>query len=170
MIITNTHKDPLGLPTGQVLAPNTPTPVSNWDEIRKNAVVSAWVRSGLLKETGNPASDQGSKFVQPDKAELQAKLDALGVHYDKRAGVAKLQALLAEAEAARKQDFLLGSDILPSDVEIAEGTTVPLGEIVQGAYAASGLSVDDWNALPPDQRDELLEAEVEKRKTEAAQG
>lgn len=97
-IITNTHSAPLGLPTGQELAPNTPTPVHNWDEIKKNAVVAAWVRHGLLREEGEPAGTAASKFLPPDKSDLQAKLDALEVPYDKRSGVAKLQALLAEAE------------------------------------------------------------------------
>lgn len=100
MIVTSNHNAPLGLPTGQTLAPHTPTPVHNWAEIKRNAVVSAWLRAGVLKESGEvQAGDQGSKFVQPDKADLQAKLDALNVQYDKRSGVAKLQSLLAEAEA-----------------------------------------------------------------------
>lgn len=98
-IITNTHRDPLGLPTGQVLNPHTPTPVHNWAQLRKNAVVAAWLRAGLLKEQDLPPATETSKFVPPDKGELMAKLDALKVAYDKRSGVAKLQALLAEAEA-----------------------------------------------------------------------
>lgn len=101
-IITNTHKDPLGLPSGQVLQPNVPTNVRDWEELKKNAVVAAWTRAGLLKEQA-PTGPQESKFVQVDKAELQAKLDVLGVSYDKRSGVAKLQALLADAEAAQAQ-------------------------------------------------------------------
>jgi len=101
-IITNTHKDPLGLPSGQVLQPNAPTNVRDWEELKKNAVVAAWTRAGLLKEQA-PTGPQESKFVQVGKAELQAKLDVLGVSYDKRSGVAKLQALLADAEAAQAQ-------------------------------------------------------------------
>ncbi len=146
MIITNKHKDPLGLPTGQALEPNTQTPVSNWDEIKKNAVVAAWLRAGLLEETGGAGDGDGSKFVQPDKAELQAKLDALGVQYDKRAGVAKLQALLAEAEQAQQ------------DHEAA----------VDAARAASGLDAEAWDALPEDERAALVAAEVEKHKAAQA--
>lgn len=138
-IITNTHRDPLGLPTGQVLAPNTPTPVRGWDELKKNAVVAAWHRKGLLKEDG-PTDSQGSQFVQPDKAELQAKLDALGAKYDKRSGVAKLQSLLAQAEA-----------------ELA------LREKAQAAaIEASGLSAEAWAELPEEEREAQLAAEIEK--------
>lgn len=103
MIITNQHSAPLGLPTGQVLDPGKPTQVRDWSGLKKNAVVAAWTRAGLLKEEDTAGDDRGSRFVQPDKAELHAKLDALGVTYDKRSGVAKLQALLADAEAAQAQ-------------------------------------------------------------------
>lgn len=97
--ITNTHSTPLGLPGGVVLQPGVPTPVHGWDKIRDSHVVREWLKAGVLKAEGAPAGDQGSQFVVPDKSDLQAKLDALRVQYDKRHGVAKLQALLAEVEA-----------------------------------------------------------------------
>ena len=102
MNVTNTHDAPLGLPTGQVLEPHTATPVHNWAEIKKNATVAAWLKAGVLKESGEAAaSASGTQTATPDKAELHAKLEALGVEYDKRAGVAKLQQLVADAEKAK---------------------------------------------------------------------
>ncbi len=50
MNITNTHKREIGLPNGQMIPPNTPTPVDDWDNIRKNAVVAAWLKAGILHE------------------------------------------------------------------------------------------------------------------------
>lgn len=97
-IITNTYQSPLALPGGTVLQPGVPTPVHGWDKIKDNHVVKAWLKAGTLRAEEAPAGDRGSQFVQPDKAELHAKLDALGVQYDKRSGVAKLQALLAGAQ------------------------------------------------------------------------
>lgn len=148
-IITNTHRDPLGLPSGQVLNPNTPTPVHNWAEIRKNAVVAAWLRAGLLTEQDAPPSAQSSQFVQPDKTELMAKLDALGVHYDRRSGVAKLQALLADAEAAAAEAALAA--LIEAD-----------------AIEASGKTADEFAALPEEERTALLEAAAAKLQGEQA--
>ena len=145
-IITNTHRDPLGLPSGQVLNPHTPTPVHNWAEIRKNAVVAAWLRAGLLTEQDAPPSAQSSQFAQPDKAELMEKLDALGVQYDRRSGVAKLQALLAEVEETAA---------LAAQVEAA-------------AIEASGKTAEEFAALPEEERAALLEAAAAKLKGEQA--
>ncbi len=145
-IITNTHRDPLGLPNGQVLNPHTPTPVHNWAEIRKNAVVAAWLRAGLLTEQDAPPSAQSSQFVQPDKAELMEKLDALGAQYDRRSGVAKLQALLAEAEQAAEE---------AAKVEAA-------------AIEASGKTAEEFAALPDDERAAMLEVAAAKLQGEQA--
>lgn len=90
--ITNTHNTDLGLPDGTILKAGAATNVPNWDEVKNNACVKAWTERGILKVGKEAASDD-------DKVELHAKLDALGVEYDKRAGVAKLRELLAEAEA-----------------------------------------------------------------------
>lgn len=53
-------------------------------------------------------------------------------------------------------ETLNGSNTLPALVEIAEGKTVQLGQIVMRAHATSGLTVEAWNALPEAERDELL--------------
>lgn len=144
MLITNTHRDPLGLPNGQVLNPRIPTQVLNWDKIRQNLVVAAWVRAGLLVEDGSPTA-ASSQFVQPDKAELQAKLDALGVPYHKLAGVPKLQALLEAAEADARD----AEDSLRKEAQVR-------------ALEASGLSAEDWTNQADDVRDAQIEAEYQK--------
>jgi hypothetical protein len=57
---------------------------------------------------------------------------------------------------AETQLGLHGTNALPAIVEIAAGKSVQLGEIVRAAHAQSGLSVEDWNALPQENRDDLL--------------
>ncbi len=169
MHITNNHRTPLSLPNQQVLQPGIPTPVMGWAELKKNAVIAAWVKAGVLREGDAPPNPEGSKLLPPDKEALAAELTALGVKFHPNTGVAKLKALLGEAKAKKPQDILYGSDTFPAHVEIADGVTVQLGEIVAAAHSASGLSADDWNALPAEDRDGLLTAEVEKRKADAAE-
>lgn len=106
MLITNNHKTALGLNDGTLLQPGVPTPVPNWDAIKKNAVIAAWVKAGILTE--GTASATPSKFVPantaPDlgndeKAELQAALEAKGIEFDKRWGIKKLREALEAADA-----------------------------------------------------------------------
>lgn len=110
MLITNNHKTALGLNDGTLLQPGTPTTVANWDAIKKNAVIAAWVKAGILTE--GSASATPSKFVPantaPDlghdeKAELQAALEAKGIEFDKRWGIKKLREALEEAESSEPE-------------------------------------------------------------------
>lgn len=90
--ITNTHSTPIALSDGTPLPPGVATNVANWDDLKGNAVHKAWEKAGVLKVDAKavPAADE--------KEHLRARLDELGVDYDKRAGVEKLRATLAEAE------------------------------------------------------------------------
>lgn len=104
MLITNNHKTALGLSNGTLLQPGTPTPVANWDALKKNAVIAAWVKAGILTEGAADATP--SKFVPvntaPDlgeKAELQAALEAKGIEFGKRWGIKKLRDALESAES-----------------------------------------------------------------------
>lgn len=99
MHITNNHRTPLSLPNQQVLQPGIPTPVMGWAELKKNAVIAAWVKAGVLREGDAPPNPEGSKLLPPDKEALAAELTALGVKFHPNTGVAKLQALLDEAKA-----------------------------------------------------------------------
>lgn len=54
------------------------------------------------------------------------------------------------------QPFLYGSSTLPAQVDLGNGMTMPLGEVVKQAYAASGLSMDEWNGMEEAARDDYL--------------
>lgn len=67
-----------------------------------------------------------------------------------------------------EDENLLGSDVQPAMVPIAEGIPdVPLGEIVAEAFARSGLKVQEWNDNDADDREALIEGEITRRKIEA---
>lgn len=66
-------------------------------------------------------------------------------------------------------DTLIGTNVLPTSIEITPGQTLPLGEVVAKAHAKSNLSLEDWNALPEADRDALLTAMVDELKAEASQ-
>jgi hypothetical protein len=76
-----------------------------------------------------------------------------------------ISAIEAErASRAGQLEVLLGSSVLPAIVEISEEVGYQLGEIVAKAHAASGLSVTDWNALPDDEREAKIAAQIEAMK------
>ena len=68
---------------------------------------------------------------------------------------------MVETETVVPLPMLYGSSILASTYEIA-GKTVQLGEIVAAAHDLSGLSADEWNDLPDDDREALLRAELDR--------
>lgn len=41
-------------------------------------------------------------------------------------------------------------------VMLISGRNVPINDIVEGAFETSGLSIEEWNAADPAQRDELI--------------
>ncbi|MBH1851928.1 hypothetical protein I5V61_06580 [Stenotrophomonas maltophilia] len=69
--------------------------------------------------------------------------------------------------AAPAQESLNGSNVLPANIELAEGVTVQLGEVVRRTHEASGLSVVDWNALDDGDREARLAATVLELQAEA---
>ncbi len=79
-------------------------------------------------------------------------------------GWLKAEILTAEGGStstkAAAKDVLVGSNVLPSNIELAEGVTVQLGEVVRRTHEASGLSVADWNALGDGDREARLAATV----------
>lgn len=58
-------------------------------------------------------------------------------------------------------DTLNGSNTLPTVVEIAPDQFVALGELVTAAHKRSGMTVNAWNELAEEERDKLLNREVE---------
>lgn len=100
MLITNHHKTALALPGGIHLPPGVQTPVHNWDRVGQLPVVKAWVKAGILSVAGTaPASE----LLAPDRDAIVARLKELGVSFHPNTGTEKLQAKLAEAEAAADQ-------------------------------------------------------------------
>lgn len=70
-------------------------------------------------------------------------------------------------EASASATFVSGSNTLPSMIDIG-GVEVQLGMVVAAAFAASGLSAPDWDALEDAKRDELLNAQIEAMRADAA--
>lgn len=101
MLVTNTTKSPLALNASTPLLPGVPTPVHNWEQLKKNAVVAAWLKAGVLREGDDAPKVEKSDLVQPDKEALAAELTALGVKFHPNTGAKKLQALLDEAKAKK---------------------------------------------------------------------
>lgn len=63
---------------------------------------------------------------------------------------------------------LNGSNTLPAQIEIAEGKSVQLGEVVMLAFQKSGLLPEAWNDLPEADRDAALNQLIEQMKAAAA--
>jgi hypothetical protein len=58
-----------------------------------------------------------------------------------------------QANTAPPIEVLTGTDQLPGHVELADGITVTLGDIVRRAHINSGLDAEAWNALSQEDRD-----------------
>lgn len=78
-----------------------------------------------------------------------------------------------KATNATKRPFepetLNGSNTLPATIEIAEGQTLQLGELVAMSHQVSGLSVSAWNKMAEDKRDAQLQLTIDSLK-EAVSG
>lgn len=55
-------------------------------------------------------------------------------------------------------DELLGSTVHPAIIDLGEGKTVELVDVVAQAHEISGLTTADWNALEPEVRHNLIDA------------
>lgn len=110
--------------------------------------------------------------------ELAAKLDTplaglKDMKNDKLVDLVKdLRAKVTDAETRTQADAngepaaLLGSDNFENEYEIGD-ETVPLGDLVGGAFEKSGRSVEDWNSLPDEERDALIADELAARNNQA---
>lgn len=72
----------------------------------------------------------------------------------------------AALTAITEPSYLIGSSVQPATQVIGD-VTYTLGDIVVCAKADSGLSGDEWNALPEGERDVLIAKEVESLRAEA---
>lgn len=66
------------------------------------------------------------------------------------------------------KDTLVGSNILPSIITLANGTEVQLGALVARAHKASGMSIPRWNRQSEDELEIKLADELEKWNVEVA--
>lgn len=72
---------------------------------------------------------------------------------------AKADASKGVSTPAKQPEILLGSDIHEAVYDI-DGKQHQLGSFVADAHALSGLSVEDWNKLPGEEREALIDAAV----------
>ncbi|MCU1030220.1 hypothetical protein JAK53_13140 [Stenotrophomonas maltophilia] len=66
--------------------------------------------------------------------------------------------------------ILLGSSVQPASFELSDGSVLSLGDVVGRAHAASGMSVEDWNALEDSAREALIADTVDKLSGEDDKG
>lgn len=94
--------------------------------------------------------------------------------YDKALQIAGKPQSPVIGPAGGKQEangVLIGSDSFDAILNVG-GKDVQLGDVVARAFAASGMSADEWNALGAEDRDDLIEAELDRMEaaTEDAPG
>jgi len=82
--------------------------------------------------------------------------------------------LQAEAEdrartQAQASGTLIGSSIQPSTIDLTGSKNVPLGEVVEAAHRASGLSMEEWNELQGEEREAKIVQQIEVMTREAEQ-
>lgn len=65
-------------------------------------------------------------------------------------------------------EVLLGSSVQPALIEVGD-RTIQLGELVAAAHVRSGLSVQEWNDLPLNDREFMLADELEIMRKAAAE-
>lgn len=103
-------------------------------------------------------------------AKLQERYRVLsGKEPHGRWGIPKLSEEIATLEKD-ESPALVGSENFDDEIELAEGNTVPLGDVVARAHKDSELSVEEWNALEVTERDDLIEEAVEAMRGELADG
>ena len=72
--------------------------------------------------------------------------------------------------AKNPDDMMLnGSNTLPAQIDIAEGQSVLLGDVVALAFKKSGLLPEAWNDLPEAERDIAVNQMIEQMKAAAAE-
>lgn len=115
---------------------------------------NAWKASNLSL-TGWNNLDAGKR-----QGFILTEIERLDSFYGEKLQAATVDVLKEKEEAPA--DFLLGSSVLAATYEIA-GETVQLGDIVASAFTLFGGTIDEWNALQEDQREDLLRLELDRR-------
>ena len=61
--LTSSHTSPLGLPNkaNTILPPNVTVKVPDWEILKNNSVVKAWMKAGILSVQEDEAEDDGGE-------------------------------------------------------------------------------------------------------------
>ncbi len=106
---------------------------------------------------GNKNRDKQQREQQPQSTVTVSSEGPVTVATDQ----VTLQASNVVIDAAKSEDtMLVGSSVQPSMVKVA-GFEVQLGEAVQGAFKTSGLTPEQWNALPDEDREQRIAAVID---------
>lgn len=61
--ITSSHDAPLGIPGGPTIRPGASVRIDQWDILKENETVKAWVAAGILsEEADDPLDHDGNGF------------------------------------------------------------------------------------------------------------
>lgn len=77
------------------------------------------------------------------------------------APVAPVSTTPADEQDDGRPEPLKGSDTLPAVIDLGRGKTVTLGEVVALAQARANLDDDEWNLNDDEDRESLLQAQVD---------
>lgn len=65
-------------------------------------------------------------------------------------------------------EALMGSSVQPAELAISADVTMPLGDVVRHAFAASSLTAAEWNALSEQDREDRIAASLAAMREAAA--
>ncbi len=102
---------------------------------------------------------KGRAVAATEAAPAAAVVGDVAAQQQEQAAVATAGEQQAAADGGDKATALYGSSSLPAVFDIG-GQQVPLGDVVRKAFEATGLTVDEWNALQADDRDSLIADEA----------
>lgn len=156
------RQDGTAKPDGQTPAPVAPTKPATAEDL-----VSGSGRKWAVKGSDETFTSKGAATAAAKAMLEKAAADAAAKKVAEEAAAAEKakeeqseDPTDADGEGQEDETVLLGSDVQPDHVEIKEGVTVSLGEVVVFAHKASELSVADWNALDSADREARLEQAI----------
>ncbi|MEQ8318761.1 MAG: hypothetical protein RH946_00740 [Rhodospirillales bacterium] len=97
-----------------------------------------------------PLLHGGKEYLPGDDVKMDEKLAASKVESGR----------LIDLDASPEDDgegMLIGSSVLPAEIEIGEGTVIQLGKLVGFTQEQSGLDINGWNKQPEADREAFLE-------------
>lgn len=103
------------------------------------------------------------RFRKGDTVEGDLAVAAIAAGVAKKARARREpDAKTTEAQSAPAPDALVGSSIVPAEVTMPDGkTVVKLDDVVRAAFEALGASVEEWNGIDEDAREQLIAEQLE---------